>query len=264
MRVEKIPLDIIDPPDNRHRIEFDEGELQALAASIRSVGLINPITIKLKPDKRYEIVAGHRRWRAMHLNGDAYIDAVISDDTDIQSEKLKFAENNIRADLTPMEESIALTQMMAEKDMDVWTLANQTSRSIGWVEQRLSLMDYPEDLQKAVHNSIIPMNAAAQLAYITDTAHRLYLMQYAIDSGASASVLKQWRISWEQSVAANPDAPPPKPDEFIPGVTPTILIPCAICHEPTDHTQTNIIRSCRTCYHSLMKAMEETSEQQAG
>jgi len=263
MRVEKIPLDIIDPPDNRHRIEFDENELQALAASIRGVGLINPITIKLKPDKRYEIIAGHRRWRAMHINGDAYIDAVISDNDDIQTEKVKFAENNIRANLTPMEEALAMSQMLEDDDLEIHELANQVSRSMHWVESRLGLLEYPDDLQKAVHDSIISLAAATELAYITDEKHRNYLMQYAIESGAAAGVLKQWRISWEQSVAANPDAPAPRPAEYIPGEPIQILIPCAICHEPTDHTKTNIIRSCRTCYRSLMGAMEVASSQQA-
>ncbi len=259
MRVEKIPLDIIDPPDNRHRIEFDEGELQALAASIRSVGLINPITIKLKPDKRYEIIAGHRRWRAMHINGDAYIDAVISESGDDHSEKVKFAENNIRSDLTPMEEAIALSQMLEDDELELHQLANQVSRSMNWVESRLGLLEYPEDLQKAVHDSIVSLAAATELAYIDDDHHRNYLMQYAIESGASAGVLKQWRKEWQHSQMSNPGSEAPRPEMGIAGEPPMIMIPCALCSTPTDHMHTVIVRSCKPCYHALMKELEKSA-----
>jgi len=259
MRVEKIPLDIIDPPDNRHRIEFDEGELQALAASIRSVGLISPITIKPTPDKRYEIIAGHRRWRAMHINGEAYIDAVISEHADTQTEKVKFAENNIRANLTPMEEALALSQMLGDDGLELRELANQVSRSIHWVEFRLGLLNYPDALQKAVHDNVVSLAAATELAYIDDEQHRTYLMQYAIESGASASVMKQWRQSWQQSQQLNPGSEAPRPEMGIAGEAPVIMIPCAICNIPTDHMQTLILRSCKPCYHALMKELSKSA-----
>ncbi len=259
MRVEQIPLDCIYPPQAAHRIENDPAELQALAQSIRSDGLINPITVKSIGNNHYEVIAGARRYQAMKMLGEAHIDCNINDDESAHPERIKFAENNIRANLTPMEEALALTQMMDADDLDIETLATRVQRTTNWVESRLGLLNYPDDLQRAVHDKRITLAAAAELARIDAPDHRAYLMQYAIDSGASSNVLKQWRQQWElqqQQGGAEGAALPPLPEA---GQEITITIPCAICGLPHPHTQSAIVRTCKPCYHALLAEIQKSA-----
>ncbi len=252
MKVERIPLDAIDPPAEANRMEFAEGEMVALIASIKAIGLINPITVRQLGTGRYEVVAGHRRWQALKSLGEAYIDAIITMKSKLGRCTVKFAENNIRAGLTPFEEGIALNEMLAEQGEGIESLTRQVGRSRTWVDGRLALLSYPEDLQKAVQNEIISMSAAAELNYVTDAPHRAYLMQYAIESGVSAGVMRQWRTAWQQSQATNPQDPPPRPEMGELGEPPTVMIPCAICTKAVDHMHTQIIRCCDVCHHDLM------------
>lgn len=259
MRVEQIPIDCIYPPQAGHRIESDPNELQALAQSIKSEGLINPITVKPIGNANYEVIAGDRRYQAMKMLGEAFIDCNINDDKSAHPERIKFAENNIRANLTPMEEALALTQMMDADDLDIDTLAKRVQRTTHWVESRLGLLQYPDELQRAVHDKDITLAAAAELARVTEPDHRAYLMQYAIASGASSNVLKQWRQQWELQQQQGGDeaaALPPLPDanqEMI------ITIPCAICGVAHPHTQSAILRTCKPCYHALLAEVQKTT-----
>ncbi len=252
MRVEKIPVDIIDPPAQANRMGFDDAEIQALAASIRDIGLINPITVKPIGNGRYEVVAGHRRWFAVQMNDGAVIDAVVQTDSKLGNITVKFAENNIRSDLTPVEEAIALNEMLAEQGEGTLKLAARVARTQSWVEARLELLSYPEDIQEALQNRTINLATAHQLNYVTDTPHRKYLMQYAVESGASAAVMHRWRQAWQASQTDAPGEPPPRPEMGELGQPPEILIPCAICTKATDHMRTKIVRCCEACYFELM------------
>ncbi|MBA7537345.1 putative chromosome-partitioning protein ParB [subsurface metagenome] len=104
---ETVKINLIDQPKKRIRESIDAGGIEELAGSIREVGLINAITIK-RVKKRYEIIAGDRRFLACKMLGLKQIEANIEKKTEVESEEIKLAENIIREDLNPIDIANAL------------------------------------------------------------------------------------------------------------------------------------------------------------
>jgi ParB family transcriptional regulator, chromosome partitioning protein len=110
-RVVQISLDSAEPNRFQPRRTFDEVQLNELAASIRSAGVVQPILVRAGPPghaTRYEIVAGERRWRACKLAGLTHVPALVATLTDEQSAEWALVENIQRADLSPMERAWAV------------------------------------------------------------------------------------------------------------------------------------------------------------
>lgn len=109
--VAEIAVSNIQPSPFQHRRMFDDGALRELAKSIQQDGLIQPITVR-PVNAHFELIAGERRWRAFQLAGLADIPARILEVDDLQSRRLCATENLQRADLTPLEEVMALTELV--------------------------------------------------------------------------------------------------------------------------------------------------------
>jgi ParB/RepB/Spo0J family partition protein len=251
MKVEPIPMELIDPPADAHRLTMDEQRLYELADSIRDVGLLQPIILTQK-EGRYEIVAGHRRFVAHKVLNRDTIEAIVQQgEWTLQSEASRFAENLQRADLTPIEEAVAILRLSEATGATSKDIARKVNMSEHWVESRLALLEAPDDLQQHVHGGTLKMTSALILARCTDEGHRKYLTAYALRSGASAAVLREWVSAWELSVKEGELTPPvPAMDQGNSGPV-TIQMPCFICAEPHDHTALIILRGCRPCVNAL-------------
>src|SRR5258706_2367545 len=103
--LQDIPLNLIEPNPNQPRENWDEEALSELAASIRELGVLQPILVRTVGDDRYQIVAGERRWRAAHRAGLATVPAVIRDVDEATSVEQALVENLQREDLNPLEEA---------------------------------------------------------------------------------------------------------------------------------------------------------------
>ena len=98
-----LPIYKVEPNPNQPRHEFDEEELQLLAASITVHGVIQPLTVRETGTGYYQIIAGERRWRASRLAGLTEIPAVIIEADDRKAMELALIENLQRQDLNPVE-----------------------------------------------------------------------------------------------------------------------------------------------------------------
>ena len=109
-----VPIERIRPNPNQPRRDFDEKELQDLAASIREKGVIQPLILRPHPAEagQYEIVAGERRWRAAQAAGVHELPAIVRDLSDSEMLELAIIENVQRADLNPLEEAQGYRQLM--------------------------------------------------------------------------------------------------------------------------------------------------------
>ncbi len=255
MKVESLSVGLIDRPKNPHRLDFDENAINELADSIRTTGLINPIRVKRAGD-RYEVIAGDCRLQAHRILGRATIDAVINDnDTTTHAIATQIAENFQRSDLSPIEEARAIALAMNDHDLNTNQVASLINRSHQWIEQRLSLLELPDDLGPLVHQRRLPMAAALALARCTDPEHRAQLTEYALTSGANTMVISAWVQKWQAETAAGaaPTPPPPAPTE--PGQQQIILMPCWLCGKHQDYTTMTIARignCCRAMQNELM------------
>ena len=106
-----LPLDTITPNPQQPRSRFADGALESLAASIREVGVLQPIVVRQVGASEYQLVAGERRWRAAQMVGLDEIPAIIRDGDDVSGLTEALIENLQREDLTPLEEAAAYRQL---------------------------------------------------------------------------------------------------------------------------------------------------------
>lgn len=248
-----IPLEQIDEPTTAHRINVDEQQLNELAESIRDVGLLSPIVVRPIEGARFEIIAGHRRFMAHGMLGRAEIMCLVRDATEEQVEQGRFAENLQREQLSPMEEAVAITRYAETTGKDAKAIGRALNRSEWWVTHRLALMRMPPELGDMVHAKKLPAAAALELAKITDDEHRRYLTEYAVRSGATVGVVREWVNQWELQQLNNPAEKAPLPDMPVAGQECIVTMPCYLCGVAHDYRQLVIARVCRACNEEVTK-----------
>jgi ParB family chromosome partitioning protein len=162
-------------------------------------------------------------------------------------EILTWAENLERANLSPIEEARACERAVKKAGLFPAQIAKQIHRSIDWVEERLALLSIPAALQDLVHTRQLPMRHANELARVTDDAHREHLTRYALMSGASFSVIKDWVGQWRlhaENPAYAPLALPPLP---VDGERAIVLIPCMTCGDAKPPHELRVKHICVDC-----------------
>ena len=257
MDVQKIPLTLITLPAEMHRRAHDAARLEELAASIRDVGLINPITVEREAD-HYVLRAGHRRYEAHRLLRLDAIDANVRDpDGMAHGEVLTWAENLARADLSPIEEAEALARMIERGGADIARAARYVNRSRDWVTERLNLLSAPRELQDLVHTRELPMRHATELARVTDDAHRAHLTRYALLSGASYAVIRDWVAQWRLHAETGNQSIAPLPPYPGDGGRVLVLVPCLTCGAAHPVEALRIVRMCGECHNNVLQATED-------
>lgn len=226
--VVEVELAAVDPPAEALRIELDADRLEELARSISRLGMLHPPGLQ-RVGERWRVVWGHRRTEAARLLGWLRMQACeVSGDAD-EAVVLAAAENLERSDMSPVEEAGAVSRLFDAHGQDVDRVARAINRSRAWVEGRLRLLSWPEDVQRAVHEGRLSMAAGVELAAISDDGHRAFLLGHAVDGGASARTCQAWRIAWLQSGVV-PDV---SVDQVRPGGVPSPAIeaelPCYLC-----------------------------------
>ena len=149
---ESYPIEKIRPNPNQPRRDFDERELQDLAASIREKGVIQPLILRPHPVEpgQYEIVAGERRWRAAQLAGVHALPALVRDLDDTEVLELAIIENIQRADLNPIEEAHGYRQLMDRFGHTQERLAEALGKSRSHIANLLRLLTLPEPVLEMV------------------------------------------------------------------------------------------------------------------
>lgn len=154
---------------NNDRTVFDPDALAELANSIREVGLIQPITVRVltcdgEPTGLYSIVAGERRFRAVSLLGWAEVPAIIADLSDEETAAIMLAENVSRADLDPVDEGRAYVARMGGYGWTAERCAQQAGVSVNRVRNRVKVLCLHPDLLLLVRGGSLPIGYAQILA----------------------------------------------------------------------------------------------------
>lgn len=265
MKLASIPAHLVQLPPQLHRADLDARELDDLAHSIATSGLLNPITVRELP-VGFELVAGHRRYLACAQLGWTHIPATVLEGDkadDAAAETARIVENLHRANLSPIEEALPIARMQDDQHMTVEQIARTVHRSAGWVRERLQLAELNDELRALVHERQLAIGAALLLADITDASHRQHLTRYALHDGVSVPVLRSWVNEWHQAQAAGEGATAPLPELPGPGAPLIILVPCFLCRTPTDHTRTAAARICPECYQAAASNQPQPQPHQA-
>ena len=166
--IQELDLAAIRPNPFQPRTEFDEEALQELAASIKSIGIVQPITVRAVEDGKYEIVAGERRFRASKMAGLTTIPAYIRKTEDESLLELALIENIQREDLNPIEEAMAYKRLMEEFHLKQDEIAERVGKSRTAVTNAMRLLKLSEKVQQMLIDEMITAGHARAILSIAD------------------------------------------------------------------------------------------------
>ena len=190
LRIEKLPVDQLQPGQYQPRQQFSETALQELADSIKVQGVVQPIIVRPIGTDKYEIIAGERRWRASKLAGLDKVPVVIRQADSQATLAMALIENIQREDLNPIETAIGLKRLLKEFDLTQQTVADAVGRSRAAVSNLLRLLKLPENIQTALHQGLISMGHARAIISLPEDAQQT-LTDKAIEKGWSVREMEE-------------------------------------------------------------------------
>jgi ParB family chromosome partitioning protein len=191
--VRRMPVDRLESNPQQPRQHFDEEALADLAASIREHGVLQPILVRPLDDGRYQIVAGERRWRASRMAGLAEVPVIIEELDEEAALEIAIIENLQREDISPLEEAEMFQRMTREHGYSLRKLATKLGKDKGYLENRLRLVDAPEDVRELVAVRRDTLSHAYELMKVEDPRWRRRLARQ-VASGELSLVKLRKRI----------------------------------------------------------------------
>ena len=182
----------IEPNPGQPRRHFDPDALQALAASIRDNGLLQPVVVRRCDGGVYQIIAGERRWRACRLAGLTEIPAIVLDADDLRAAQLALIENLQREDLNPIEEANGYQTLIDTFGLTQEEVARRVGRSRPAVANALRLLALSDDLRAMVEQGTLSAGHARALLSVPDEKLRRETAEYAIQHKLSVRELEQY------------------------------------------------------------------------
>ncbi len=186
----QLPVEIISPSPNQPRRSFDEESLLALAESIRSRGVLQPVLVRPHVGGRYELIAGERRWRAAGIAELETIPAVIRRHDDANSLEVALIENMAREDLNPVEEARACAALVEELGLTREEVGLRVGRSRVAVSNLIRLLDLPDEALELIERGELTEGHGRALLLAGDHADRRRLAKDAVASHWSVRELE--------------------------------------------------------------------------
>ena len=190
--LQEISVSSIDPNPNQPRNHFDEDSLAELSASIKAIGLLQPVLVRPSstPD-RFELIAGERRWRASKRAGLSTIPAIVRVTDDVSSVEQALVENLHRQDLTPLEEAAAYQQLLEDFSMTHEQVASKVGKSRSAITNSLRLLTLPPTIQQYLAEGRLSAGHAKALLGTPDRALQESLARVAVDQSLTVRGLEE-------------------------------------------------------------------------
>jgi ParB family chromosome partitioning protein len=188
----EISVSSIDPNPNQPRNHFDEDSLAELSASIKAIGLLQPVLVRPSstPD-RFELIAGERRWRASKRAGLSTIPAIVRVTDDVSSVEQALVENLHRQDLTPLEEAAAYQQLLEDFSMTHEQVAAKVGKSRSAITNSLRLLTLPPTIQQYLAEGRLSAGHAKALLGTPDRALQESLARVAVEQSLTVRGLEE-------------------------------------------------------------------------
>jgi ParB family chromosome partitioning protein len=158
-RVQRVPLDRVQPCPFQPRKDFTPESLQELADSIKEQGIIQPLIVRRKGD-RFELIAGERRWRAAQLASLTEVPVILREADDREVLELALIENLQRENLNPIEEALGYSELISAHQMRQEDVAVKVGKSRTVVANALRLLKLPVELQTYLRDSRLSVGHA--------------------------------------------------------------------------------------------------------
>jgi len=185
-----IPVVAIRANPHQPRTSFDEEGLASLTASIREVGVLQPVLVRAVADSLYELIAGERRWRAAKRAGLPTIPAIVRDSSDLHSVEQALVENLHRLDLSPLEEAGAYQQLIEDFGLTHEQLSVRVGKSRVAITNTLRLFQLPPAVQKLVSDGQLSAGHARALLGTPDRAFQEALARKAVSEQLSVRAVE--------------------------------------------------------------------------
>ena len=186
-----IPVDMIEPNPYQPRMSFDDDSLEELADSIRTLGLIQPITVRRKSGDRYQIISGERRFRACRAIGMAEIPAYVRNADDQGMLEMAIVENIQREDLDPIEVAMSYQRLIEECSLTQEEMAFRVGKKRASVTNTLRLLKLPAKIQHDLKVGLLTVGHAKVLLGVDDPAMQEQLCDAVIREGLSVRMLEE-------------------------------------------------------------------------
>ncbi|HEX4059680.1 MAG TPA: ParB/RepB/Spo0J family partition protein [Streptosporangiaceae bacterium] len=215
---EEIAIAAVTPNPRQPRQTFDEEALEELAASIREVGLLQPVVVRPVMPGHYELIMGERRWRASQRAGLDRIPAIVRDTPDDDLLRDALIENLHREQLNALEEAAAYQQLLDDFGATHEELAGKVGRSRPHISNTLRLLNLPPGVQKRVAAEVLSAGHARALLALENPDAQEHLAHRIVAEGLSVRAVEE--IVAIGDGAAAPKAPrearakPPAPPQL--------------------------------------------------
>lgn len=190
-RLAEVPLDAIEPNPRQPRQVIDEEALAELVASIKEVGLLQPVVVRHLGDERYQLVMGERRWRASREAGLERIPAIVRETGDDAMLRDALLENLHRAQLNPLEEAAAYQQLLDDFNSTHDELAQRIGRSRSQITNTLRLLRLSAPVQRRVAAGVLSAGHARALLAIEDGEAQDRLAGRIVSEGLSVRTVEE-------------------------------------------------------------------------
>lgn len=213
--VAMLPLQQIEASLEQPRVKFDEAALRELADSIRSHGIIQPVTVRRLGADAYQIISGERRFRASKLAGLSEIPAYVRLANDQEMLEMALIENIQREDLNPVEIATSYQRLIEEFQLTHENLSTRVGKERSTITNYLRVLNLPVDAKEALQKRDITLGHAKALAGVDDDrAFQLSLLGQILRDGLSVRATEDLVKKYNESKGAKkakPDARLPEP-----------------------------------------------------
>lgn len=198
------------------RVHFDEEALSELAASIREVGIIQPITLRKIGENRYQIIAGERRFRASKLAGLTKVPAFVREAGDEAMLELALVENIQREDLDAIEVALSYQRLMEECRLTQESLSERVGKKRSTVSNYLRLLRLPAVIQKAIREQEVTMGHARALINLPDAETQVMVYRQVVKYDFSVRKTEDIvrKLTQNDEVPEVPEKVPTMNDQF--------------------------------------------------
>ncbi len=186
----ELPVSSIRPNRLQPRAYFDEEALAELTASVREIGILQPVLVREVGDDDYELIAGERRWRAARRAGLQSVPALVQAASDASSLQRALVENIHREDLNPLEEAAAYQQLTEDFGLTHEEVAKQVGKSRVAVTNTLRLLQLPAGVQRYVQDGQLSAGHARALLGTPDRGFQEMLARRTINEGLTVRMVE--------------------------------------------------------------------------
>lgn len=200
----QIDINAIETNPFQPRTRFDNQALEELAASIRQLGIVQPLTVREVSEGRYQLIAGERRLRAARIAGLTHVPAYVRTANDTAMLEMALVENIQREDLDAVEVAISYQRLIEECSLTQEQLSDRVGKQRSTVANYLRLLRLPAEIQLGIRNKTLTMGHARTLVNIEDPQKQINVFYHIIQEDLSVRATEDLVRRIQNEASKNP------------------------------------------------------------